>query len=47
MGPVIRRSIAGSDDQARGSKASGDAARLTGKEREEKVANIVNGSTSG
>jgi filamentous hemagglutinin len=29
------------------SKSSGDAARLTGQEREEAVANIVNGSTSG
>nr|WP_321839589.1 hemagglutinin repeat-containing protein [Paraburkholderia bannensis] len=29
------------------SKSTGDAARLTGQEREEQVANIVNGSTSG
>ncbi|MFD1972189.1 hypothetical protein [Trinickia caryophylli] len=35
------------DAQGGGPKASGDAARLAGQEREEQVANIVNGSTSG
>lgn len=39
----------GGDDgvQQSASKSSGDAARLTGQEREERVAKIVNGSTSG
>lgn len=36
-----------SDVQQGAPKSSGEAARLTGQEREDRVANIVNGSTSG
>jgi filamentous hemagglutinin len=44
---AILNNDGGGDVQQGASKSSGDAARLTGQQREETVANIVNGATSG
>ncbi|MBN3755502.1 filamentous hemagglutinin N-terminal domain-containing protein [Paraburkholderia sp. Tr-20389] len=46
-GNAILNNDGGGDAQQGASKSSGDAARLTGQQREETVANIVNGATSG